>query len=108
MTQPINPNTNIPMSLEVEKLQQLRNNQSTQQQGQLAQQSSIEEQIRDQRVNSNNEPDQAHIREKEEKRKGQKHPKKDKRNRRENSPEEETATEQAPELSKGKFIDIKV
>ncbi|MDI3546950.1 MAG: hypothetical protein PWR10_602 [Halanaerobiales bacterium] len=63
MTQPINPHTNIPMSLKVERMQQVKYVQSEQQQGQLAQKMETENRIKQQRVNKNNEPDGARIRE---------------------------------------------
>ncbi len=107
MAQPINPNTNIPMSLQVERLQQMRNVLSTQQQGQLAQQSAIEEKVQGQRVNSNQESDQVQIRDKEEGKKEQKHSGKEQKGKKENRSDEEIE-EKSPTISKGRFVDIKV
>jgi len=109
VTQPINPNTNIPMSLQVERLHQMRNIHNAQQQGQLAQQSEVEEEIQRQRVNSNNETDQARIKEKEESPSEKKQNKKNKKDKRqETAGNEEGKKQQETTLRKGKYIDIKV
>ncbi len=107
MTQAINPNTNIPMSLQVEKIQQLRNTHDMQQQGQLAQKSSIEKQRVQQRVIAKNETEQAQIRDnKEDKDNGNgKNSNKKQDHKHGNNENEDQLTSS---LKKGRIIDVSI
>src|SRR5690554_5294424 len=108
MAQPVNPNTDIPMSLQVEKLQQIRNAQSNQQQGQLAQELALEEKLQSQRVNSNNQSDRVLIREKNQENKRKREESEREENDGEKQQTEESTGEKKLALNKGKYIDIKV
>lgn len=106
MTQPINPNTNIPMSLQVEKIQQLKNTHNMQQQGQLSQQADVENKLKQQRVNSNTETDQARISKKEEQNQSGNN-----KNMNQNTDENEQDEKEDlkdKKLKKGRIIDVKV
>ncbi|HLV10045.1 MAG TPA: hypothetical protein VKY40_07550 [Halanaerobiales bacterium] len=108
MAQPVNPNTDIPMSLQVEKLQQIRNTHSNQQQGQLAQELALEEKVQSQRVNTNNETDRVLIREKNEENKGQREESEGEENDRKEQLAGKRDGNRKAALTKGKYIDIKV
>ncbi|MFW5991823.1 MAG: hypothetical protein ACOCQN_01365 [Halanaerobiaceae bacterium] len=104
MTQPVNPNTDIPMSLRVEKLQQLKQVHNMQQQGHLSQQDEIENRLKQQRVNDNTETDGTRIREKDEKNQsGSEDNKKDRDNE-----TDKKEDKKIPELKKGGILDVKV
>lgn len=105
MTQPINPNTNIPMSLQVEKIQQMRHVHDMQHQGQLTQEIEEQKQMHKQRVNANDETDKALIRDKQEKNKGKKK-KKQTRDDKKNSESNDEKMQQS--TKKGRILDVKV
>ncbi len=106
MTQAINPNTNIPMSLQVEKIQQMRSVHDMQQQGQITQETEEEKRLHNQRVNSNDGTDKASIREKQEKNNQSKKEKQSK-NRKSNS-EDKNEDEIQLGIKKGRILDVKV
>lgn len=62
MTHPINPNTNLPMSFQVEKIQQMKELQPGQQQSFTNEQVDLENKLKQQRVNQNNKAEQSKIR----------------------------------------------
>ncbi len=105
MTQAINPNTNIPMSLQVEKIQQMRSVHDMQQQGQITQETEEEKRLHNQRVNSNDGTEKALIREKQEKNKQSKKEKQsdDKKN---NSSDQKKDDSQLG-VKKGRILDVK-
>ncbi|MTI58806.1 MAG: hypothetical protein FH762_02250 [Firmicutes bacterium] len=70
MTQPINPNTNIPMSLRVEKIQQMKQVQVGQEMHFANQEMEIEEQLKKQRINENEKTAESRIRDKEQEKQG--------------------------------------
>lgn len=110
MTQPVNPNTDLPMSLRMERIQQARQIQNSQQQGFIAQQAEHEKKLKQQRVNENSETDKAKIRD-EEKGKKEKKERQDK-NKQKMKGKEQGGDEEEKNLladdGKGQIIDIKV
>lgn len=101
MSQAVNPNTSIPTTLQVERIQQLRNTQEMQLQGHLAQKVELEQKQEQQRINKYIETDEVLIQSKEENnsQKGQK------RKKREKNKEEKQGTEN---LKKGTIIDVSI
>lgn len=61
MIHPINPNTDLPMSFRVEKIQQMRQTQSEQQLSYINQQLELENEQKQQRINENEKAEQAKI-----------------------------------------------
>lgn len=105
MTQAINPNTNIPMSLQVEKIQQMRSVHNMQQQGQITQETEEQTRLHKQRVNSNGGTDKASIKEKQGKNNQSR--KRKQSNNQNNNSEDENEDEIQLDIKKGKIIDVK-
>ncbi len=106
MTQAINPNTNIPMSLQVEKIQQMRSVHDMQQQGQITQETEEQNRLHNQRVNSNDGTDKASIREKQEKNNQSKKERHSNNNK--NNSEDQKDDEIQLGVKKGRILDVKV
>lgn len=105
MTQPINPNTNIPMSLRVEKIQHMKQLQSGQQQSTINQHMEVENELKQHRVNENNKAEQDKIRDKEKEEQSSKE-KEDNRDSESNEKKEQKL--QKMNGSKGSIVDVKV
>lgn len=103
MTQPINPNTNIPMSLRVEKIQQMKQVQAGQEMHFANQEMEIEEQLKKQRVNENGEAAEARIRDKDQGKQGSQ----DKEAKQEND-NKKKGKQLKKNGDKGSIIDVKV
>ena len=66
MSQPIDPNTNLPMSLRIERIQQLKQYQAQQEINHTNQLMEAKNERRQQQVNNNEEIEKSRIRDKEE------------------------------------------
>lgn len=101
MSQAVNPNTSVPTTLQVERIQQLQNSQEMQLQGHLAQKAELEKKRDQQRVKKDLETDEVLIHSKEEdnSQKGQKKKKRGK------SKEKKQST---GDIEKGTIIDVSV
>lgn len=105
MTQPINPNTDLPMSLKVEKIQYLKQVQSEQEINLLNQEIEKNKEKKQQSISENEQLEQSVIRDKEEK-------KDNSRDGKDNN-KSSTNTKEKDQLKKmdndkGKIIDIRV
>jgi len=103
MTESINPNTLLPMSLQVDKIQQLKQHQSSQHQGIIAQDMNIKNREKQNKVNSNEESAKALINnEKQGKEKNQ--------CKKRQGEEDGSDSEENKDFSsmKGSYIDVKV
>lgn len=101
MSQAVNPNTSVPTTLQVERIQQLQNSQEMQLQGHLAQKAEQEKKRDQQRVKKDLETDEVLIHSKEEdnSQKGQKKKKHGKNKEKKQEP---------GDLEKGTIIDVSV
>lgn len=106
MTQPINPNTNIPMSLRVEKIQQMKQVQAGQEMHFANQEMKIEEELKKQRINENEETAETRIRDKEKEK--EKQDLQDKGDKEEDNDNKKKKKELKKNGDKGSIIDVKV
>ncbi|MFW6386436.1 MAG: hypothetical protein ACOCZM_00555 [Bacillota bacterium] len=101
MTQPINPNTNLPMSLQVDKIQQIRQTRPEMLQAQLAHRLDRINDEKQTRVNSNQEAENKKIGEDESSNSGQ-------GNSQSRDEKDESDKKRNNRGNRGRYIDIKI
>lgn len=104
MSNPLNPNTLLPMSLQVDKMEQNRLLQSGQQQGLLAQQMNVEDKKKENRVNPHEKTEKARVSEDDQEETREQH--KHKNEARSGEDKEENRSKSRD--GKGLYIDIKI
>lgn len=104
MSNPLNPNTLLPMSLQVDKMEQTRLLQPGQQQGHLAQQMKAEDREKENRVNPHEKTENARVSEDNQGEPREQHKHKNEARSGENKEENRSKSRNG----KGLYIDIKI